>query len=313
MNVVYLKTAKAERGGTKLSNELKRVLSVIDGRSRSCDLAKRAAPSLRKMWSELINELLKEGYIVSNPRANIEPKDRSVPKSGAAASANDLARRKLLAAERVIAALETAAAADKARSDIETERVIAALETAAAADKANWDIEAKASAKAKQKNDVISQSSSTAAGDKTKSDSEAKAETAARTAELKTFFAAAKEKAAAEIKQEQEAARARAELQAVATAKGKLDTEARPNAGVKKMEQENARTFAQFETAIRAAKTRSHIEEEPKFELKSKHEMHANDVFRLRDLEIENDALKHVLVEAYVEIAALKARLVIKP
>ena len=290
MNTIYLKTAKAEREGTKLSAELKRVLSFLDGRSGSDDLAKRAAPSLRKMWNELINELVKGGYIVSNPGASIEPKNRSVPKSGAAASANDLAYQKLLAAERVIAALEAAAAADKAKSGIETERVIAALEAAAAADKAKSDLEAKA-----------------------KTDTQQKVERAARTAELKTFFAVAKEKAAAEIKQlEQEAARARAE-QAAATAKERLDTEAKSKDEVKKREQENARTLADLEAAIHAAKTRSDIVEKSKSELKSKPGMHANDTLRLRDLEIENEALKKLLVEAYVEIAAIKATLGIKP
>jgi hypothetical protein len=300
MNTIYLKTAKAEREVAKLSVELKRMLSLLDGRSGSDDLAKRAAPSLRTVWNGLINELVKGGYIV--------------PKPETPASANDLAHKKLSAAERVVHALETAAAADKARSDSETERVIAVLETAAAADKKKSDVEVKAKAKAIQKNDVVSHDPSAAAGSKTNLDSDAKAERAARTAELKTFFAAAKEKAAAEINQlEQEAARTRANQQAAATAREMLDTEAKSNARVEKREQENARTHAQLEAAIHASKTRSHIEEKSKSELKSKNEMHANEMLRLRDLEIENEALKRVLVEAYVEIAALKARLGITP
>ncbi len=290
MNTIYLKTAKAERESTKLSIKLKRVLALLDGRSGSDDLARRAAPSLRKMWSELINELVKGGYIVANPGANIEPKGRSVPKSGAATSASELAYQKLLAAEQVIAALEAAAAADKAKSHIGTERVIALLETAAAMDKAKSDLEAKA-----------------------KADTQRKAERAARAAELKTFFAAAKEKAAAEVKQpEQEAAHAGAEMQ-VAAARERLDTQAKSDTGAKKREQENARAFAELETAIHAAKARSDSVEKSKSELKSKDEMHMNDTLRLRELQIENEALKKLLVEAYTEIAALKATLGIKP
>ena len=285
MNTIYLKTAKAERESIKLSVELKRVLSLLDGRSGSDDLAKRAAPSLRKMWSVLINELVKGGYIVSNPEANIEPNGKSVPRSGAAASASEVAYQKLLAAERVIAALESAAAADKAKAHIGTERVIAALETAAAAEKARSDLEAKA-----------------------KADTQQQAERAARAAELKTFFAVAKEKGAAEIKHaEQEGARARAEMHAPAIAKERSDTEARFSTVAKKGEQEKARDLAELETAIHAAKTRSDIADKSKSELKSRNAMHVNDTQRLRDMEIEIEALKKLLVEAYTEIAALKA------
>jgi ribosomal protein L4 len=37
--------------------------------------------------------------------------------------------------------------------------------------------------------------------------------------------------------------------------------------------------------------------------------MHVNDVARVRNLEIENEALKKLLTEAYMEIAALKGTL----
>ncbi|MDO8991195.1 MAG: hypothetical protein Q7U91_16340 [Sideroxyarcus sp.] len=291
MNTIYLKTPAAEREESKLSVDLKRVLSLLDGRSGSDDLAKRAAPSLRQRWGELINELVKGGYIVSNPRASIEPKNKSVPKSRAAESASDSANHKLRAAEQVVTTLETAAAADKAKSHIEADRVIAALENAAAADKAKSDLAAKA-----------------------KADTQQKVESAARAAELKTQFTAAKEKAAAEIKQsEQEAARARAEMQAAAAAKEKLDTEAKSRAVAKKMEQDNARTYAEFEMAIRAAKTQSDFVEKSKSELKSKSGMSEQEALHVRTLEIENEALQRLLVEAYVEIAALKGTLGTKP
>lgn len=290
MNTIYLKTTRAERKGTSLSIELKRVLSLLDGRSGSDDLARRAAPSLRTKWNELISELVKGGYIVSHPGADV-PEDRSAPRSGTVASATDLAYEKLRAAERVIAKLEAAAAAQKAKSDIETVRVITTLEAAAAADKAKTDIEAKA-----------------------KADNQQEAERVARTAELKTSLTVATEKAAAEIRQsEEEAARAHAELQAAVTAQEKLDTKAKSNAAAKIREQQNARSYAELEAAIHAAKARSDIVEKSKSELKSKNEMHVNHTHRLRELEIENEALKKLLVEAYVKIAALNAASGIKP
>jgi hypothetical protein len=202
---------------------------------------------------------VKGGYIVSNPGAKIKPKDRPMSKSGTAASANYLAYQKLLGTERVIAVLEAAAAADKAKTDLEA---------------------------------------------KAKADTQRKQEKAIRTAELKTFFAAAKEKAALEIKQlEQETARA------AAIEKERLDTEAKLNAEAKKREQENARTFAELERAINAAKTKSDIAGKFKPEPKSKTVMRVSDTLRLRELEIENEVLKQLLVAAYTEIAAIRKQL----
>ena len=70
-NKVFLRTTKAEREGAKLSNNLMRMLSLIDGKSTSGELSKRAPPSLRKIWNELLNDLVAGGYIIVNPDASI--------------------------------------------------------------------------------------------------------------------------------------------------------------------------------------------------------------------------------------------------
>ena len=68
-NKVFVRTAKAEREGMKLSNNLLRMLSLIDGKSTSGELAKRAPPSLRKIWNDLVVELVEGKYIVHNSEA----------------------------------------------------------------------------------------------------------------------------------------------------------------------------------------------------------------------------------------------------
>ena len=73
-NAIFAKTAKAEQASTNLSIDLRRVLSYMDGKSRSDDLAKRAPPSLRKQWNELLKELVEGGYIVFNGKAKIDEK-----------------------------------------------------------------------------------------------------------------------------------------------------------------------------------------------------------------------------------------------
>jgi len=77
MNTVFVKTPKAKREGAALSNNLMRVLSLIDGKSTSGELAKHAAPSLQNAWCELLNELLKGGYIVDN--SEVIPQEQIAP------------------------------------------------------------------------------------------------------------------------------------------------------------------------------------------------------------------------------------------
>lgn len=261
-NAIFVKTAKAELASANLSIDLKRVLSYMDGKSRSDDLAKRAPPSLRKQWNELLNELVEGGYIVFNGKAKIEeklsPRERD-PKAGfddkqvIVAKANESNYPSLSAAEQVVAELEAAAAALEVASHVAAKavdipkhndhsshhgasaaaRVVAELESAAAAAKPS-NLE-------------------NSTGTKADAEAKQKLEKAARAAELKAFFAAAKEKTNVEAKQiEKEAARVRAEQEATAAAKAKLAAVTEANAEAKRKAQDAARTRTEQEAAAKA-------------------------------------------------------------
>lgn len=80
---VYFKTAKADNAGAELSVDLKRVLAFIDDKTPSDDLVKRAPPSLRKKWNELINELVIARYLVGKS-VPVEEIIAAQPKTGTA-------------------------------------------------------------------------------------------------------------------------------------------------------------------------------------------------------------------------------------
>jgi len=71
---VYIKTAKGKSEGGNLSRDLNRLLGLIDNQSTSDELAKRAPPSLRKIWNDTIKELVAGGYIVGNNKPVVEQK-----------------------------------------------------------------------------------------------------------------------------------------------------------------------------------------------------------------------------------------------
>lgn len=375
-NAIFIRTAKAENASADLSIDLKRVLSYMDGKSRSDDLAKRAPPSLRKQWNKLLAELVEGGYVVFNSKAKIEektfprepdPKAGFVNKSAIVANANEPSHQRLSAAEQVVAELEAAAAAleDAAKhkdssvshGSSAAARVVAELESAAAAVRPP-NVETIAAAKAKLEADAIAKA-------KAEVEDKHKAEKAARAAELKAFFASAKEKANAEAKQlEKEAARVRAEQEsaaaaakaksesnakakaeakrreqeaahaqlesAVAAAKERSSAQARAKAAAKQREQETAQACAEVEAAILATKVTSDLKVNTWLEAEAKTaiaksgrkyigdprpytwraklgEIPSGDAKRLHDLEIENECLKKLLTDAYVEIEILKA------
>jgi hypothetical protein len=349
-NKIFVRTAKAEREGSNLSTDLKRMLALIDGKSRSGDLAKHAPPSLRKKWNELLAELVDRGFLAETPDTHIAKATRSapgatgsVPKTGAA-PANGLDFLSTPAAARV-AAERTKQMEQKAVT------ARAELKAAAAAVKVTSDAEAKAAAEAREKGD----------------------QAARARADLKAYFAAEKEKARSEAKQaEQEAAHTRAQRDAAATAaKARSDAEAKANAEAKRKEEEAARARAGLEAAVAAAKVRSDALAKAKAEAEEKDKeaararaeleaailaakagpgagaqaaqeaqlqtpvaasgrkhvssdarpyhwrikfgrMQASDAQRLHYLEIENDSLKKLLVEAYLEIETLKISLGVK-
>jgi hypothetical protein len=77
---VFIKTTKGEQESSNLSSDLKRILSLIDNKSRADDLAKRAPPSLRAGWMDFLGELVEGGYIRDKNAPSAGPKI-AVPKS----------------------------------------------------------------------------------------------------------------------------------------------------------------------------------------------------------------------------------------
>lgn len=214
---IFVRTAKGETEGANLSSDLKRILSLIDNKSRSEDLAKRAPPSLRESWGDILKELVAGGYIVDKDKAGVEPKIATskfnplkmfvpkpaappfVPKAPAppppleeldyskmaatpAPNAAELAKRKEDEAARARAELEAALAAAKVRSDAEAR--------------------AKAEAKARQEAEAATRARAVA-------EANAKQEAMIR----EQAEAKARQEAAARMQAQQEAARAQATVE----------------------------------------------------------------------------------------------------
>ena len=130
-------------------------------------------------------------------------------------------------------------------------------------------------------------------------------------------------------RKEQEASRAQLES-AVAAAKARSVAQANARAAARQREQETAQACAELEAAILASKVASDLKvdvwggaEAGTPMAKSGHkyigdprpyvwrarsgEMQAGDTKRLHELEVENECLKELLTDAYVEIETLKA------
>ncbi len=318
-NRIFIRTAKAERGGANLPTDLKRILSFIDGRSRSGELAKRSPPSLRNKWNELLGKLAEDGYIVeTTAAAGTSTPPETTPMAAPVPEAVPVKQTEALAPAAIRAQPKPIAAND-AKPDPEAQ---------AKADKAARAAELKAyfaTAKAKAKTEA----------------KQAAEEAARARAELKAATAAAKETLDAEVKakaearqKEQEAARARTQLEAaVAAAKVRSEGLAKAKAEAKQRDQEAARARTELEAAIQAAKLKASIKTwataepdkvvaaKPVPETGSKRAparnrpnkwrarfgtMHPHEAQRLRDLEMENDALKKLLADAYLEIETFK-------
>jgi hypothetical protein len=131
--------------------------------------------------------------------------------------------------------------------------------------------------------------------------------------EHQAAMAASQARAVADAKQRAEkAACAHAEREAaVATVQARAAELAQAQAEALRREKDAARTRAELEAAISAAKRRT--EARPLFAGKTSQnaeaEIPAAFAVRLRDLVIENDALKKLLSEAYQEIALLNSRI----
>ncbi len=276
---IFVKTAKGEREGADLSSDLRRVLSLIDNKSKSEELSKRAPPSLRESWAELINELVAGGYIVDRDKQAVEPKIATPkfnplkifsPKHEPAKPSKVVAPQPLedldFHSTYTAPAPNAAELAAKQKAE-EAARARAELEAAVAAAKVKADAEARAKAEAKAR-----QEAETAVRARAEAELKAKQEAMIREqAEAKTRQEAAT-RAAAQAAIEQEAARARAAQEEVARAKA--EAEARVRAQIEaaalaqreaearakqeaeaarlKAEQEAARIRAELEAAARA-------------------------------------------------------------
>jgi hypothetical protein len=335
-DVVFVRTAKGEREKAILPDNLKRALLLINGQSASAELVKHTPPSLRQEWDELLVELLKGGYIAKAcaaaperetaackpaswsvqfsaglsrpPKAQPQPETAAELKTEKAAKLMGFfaAAREKAADEAKQAALEMAqaraalAATEARRSanagvkagqrEEEDARARDALEVAIATAKARSDAEAKAQAEARQRN-----------------------MNAARIHAEREAAASAQAIAAVEARQRAEkAACAHAEREAVvASVQARAAELAKAQAEARQREEEAARTRAELEAAIKVAKRRTETGPISRGNTSQNAEadMPASFAARLRDLEIENDALKRLLSEAYQEIALLKNRI----
>ncbi len=358
-NRVFVRTAKAEREGMKLSNNLLRMLTLIDGKTPSSDLARRAPPSLRNIWHEHLTELVKGGYIVDNPADVIEYKNAQCmnppiqkvlnttvthtsqkPQAATPAAADPEDKLK---AEKAAKAAELKAyfATAKEKGKTEAEQAAqedklaqAKLKAAAAAAKSSSDAEAKAKAYARRKEEEALRAreklEAASAAAKASSDAAARAKADLEAAKLASKVRAdlgaksrsnVEAKAKAEARQRDEkAAHARAELEAaVAASKTRSDALKKAKTEAKRREEEAARAHVELEAAKQAAKKISNSKAQSGTALNqdkatgipddisvSASRISPDKETRLHNLELENEALKKLLAEAYVEITALK-------
>jgi len=297
---VFIKTTKGEQESSNLSSDLKRILSLIDNKSRADDLAKRAPPSLRAGWMDFLGELVEGGYIRDKNAPSAAGPKIAVPKSSllkmfshkpeqepeleeldynsgyvapAPIAAATAAKQKAEEAARIRAEMEAAVAAAKIRASAD------ALAKAEA--KAKQDAEHAAHAKALAEAEAASKAeyhakkeAESAARAKAAAEAQAKQEAALRAqAEAK---AKAKQEEALRLQEQQEAARAKAKLEEAIRVRAEIEAAARAQqvaeakakqemAARMKAEQEAAQAKAALEAAAKAkieeaARVRAEIE-----------------------------------------------------
>ena len=285
---IYIKTDKGEHEAGSLSSDLKRILSLIDNKSRADELAKRAPPSLRESWNEILGELLAGGYIVDKERPSIEtriakpkfnplkmfspkPAGMFVPKPAAQPTGGDLDFSAMPSSRApdadAIAARQKADAAEKARADLEAKQkaqaAAAELEASVAAAKAKANAEAAAKAQAKAKLEAEKAAKAKAEAEakakqealvRAQAEAKAKQEAAQR---LEAMREAARAKAAQEVAARAKAeaeARVRAEIEAAARAQQEREEKIKREAAIARLkaEEEAARVKAELDAAAKA-------------------------------------------------------------
>ncbi|OIR10809.1 hypothetical protein GALL_75810 [mine drainage metagenome] len=285
---IYIKTDKGEHEASNLSSDLKRILSLIDNKSRADELAKRAPPSLRESWDEILGELLAGGYIIDKERPNIEPRIAKpkfnplkmfspkpagmfVPKPAAQPPGGDLDFSAMPSARTpdadAIAARQKADVAEKARADLEAKQksqaAAAELEASVAAAKAKANAEAAAKAQAKAKLEAENAARAKAEAEakakqealvRAQAEAKAKQEAAQRLEAMREAARAkAAQEAAARAKAEAEA-RVRAEIEAAARAQQEREEKIKREAAIARLkaEEEAARVKAELDAAAKA-------------------------------------------------------------
>lgn len=326
---IFNKTAKGEHEAANLSSDLKRILSLIDGKSKADELAKRAPPSLRQSWDELLGELLAGGYIVDQnqpylkakiakpkfnplkmfvpkPAAKFESKGVAMPPTDdldfsnmnatAPASAALDEKKKSEAAASARADLEAAVLGAKKKAEAAAALARAELEASVAAAKAKANAEAAAKAQAKAKLEV-----EIAARAKAEAEIKTKQEALLRSqAEEK-----AKHEAALRLQAQHEAARAKAAQEVAARAKAAA--EARVRADIEAAARAQQEAEAKAKQAAEAARLK--IEQEAlrvKSELEAAERAKANaEAKALAEARVRQEAEEKARQEA--EAARLKA------
>jgi hypothetical protein len=332
-DVVFVRTAKGEREKANLPDNLKRALLLINGQSASAELVKHAPPSLRQGWDEFLGELLRGGYIAKacaaapgREAAASKPAPWSAglfhpPKATQQSeTASGLMMEKAAKLKGFFAAAREKATAEEKQAALEMAQARAALEATAARRSANAGVKAKQREEEDAHARVALEIAIAAA--KARSDAEAKAQAEARQrdvnmarvrAEREAVIASAQARAAAEGKQRAaKIACAHAEREAVVVSVQARAAElAKAQADARQREEEAARTRAELEAAIKAAKRRTEAGPLSRGNTSQNAEADIPESFaaRLRDMEIENDTLKRLLSEAYQEIGLLKNRI----
>ncbi len=286
---IYIKTDKGENEASNLSSDLKRILSLIDNKSKADELVKRAPPSLRESWEEILGELLAGGYIVDKNQPHIQPKITKpkfnplkmfspkpagmfVPRPAAQPPEGDLDFSAMsptaLPDAAALAVKQKADAAEKARADFEAKQKAQAearaeleASVAAAKEKANAEAVAKAQAKAKLEAESAARARAEAEAKakqealvRAQAEAKAKQEAAQR---LQAMHEAARVKAAHEaaVRAKAEAeARVRAEIEAAARAQQEREEKHKREAEIARLktEEEAARVKAKLDAAAKA-------------------------------------------------------------
>jgi AsmA-like C-terminal region len=312
---VFIKTAKGESEGGGLSSDLKRILSLIDNKSRADELSKRAPPSLRESWNEILGELLEGGYIVDKNKPLVEPKfavpkinplKMFVPKPVAVPPTEELDYNSMHVASTRKAAEQEARqkAEEEAKRTHDLEAAVAAAKV-----RANAEAAAKAEAKARQEVEAAARAKALA-----QAEAASRAETKTRQEAAIRAQAAAgansRQESAARIQAEQEAARAKAALQSAVRARAEIEAAARAQqVAESKIKQEAAAARAK---AAAEARVRSEIETAARAqqvaELKAKQDAEAARIKAEQETLIIRAELEAVAkAKAEAEAARLKA------